>query len=802
MTIHLLLRQRYFYFALVIAALIAVGLPLRGVLRSASSLPSPQEAIAQGEKLSAEELTQIEMDEVTRDRLRFDPAWQPIAEAIRQDIMILKWGDNQLSNPVWQRYGAKAYPLLDYYARSGDPTRSIYGVVGIRSLGKPYTTLWLSQLLQRQSENLDMYLLTANPVNLLNPDQYVESDPQAWQKEFGLDDPATRDRMVQLAKQNIKPAPSQQYEQQFNQQFLRTLLGDGAVDKLPPRAYLDPTQPLNTSEWSRLMQLTQLSAEDVQEAIAIYDNLPTLTKEYLLIELFGRVKAGEISPLGRAILHHVADRADAPEQIWAVANLDRHGDPKGTALLQDMINGNLSQLHELSRSVFYDGFLEQDIAKGEHAYYLLLGIVEKYPNSQFAKGCREYGDLMGRSYFGGEPRSKAILDRITQKTPEQRVKDWEQWMTQYPDHPGSDDAMYHKARGLQAKGDVMEAMRLWLAMMTQSFGDGDARYLAWPHVRTLLDVGLTTQQVQTLFDESQSSKTITPLLQYALAVRHARNHDYAKALQLTEKLDMTQMSSDILESYYKPEFEYGSFVNRVGEKQQAMQAMLGEQRQRWQQLLNWKTQNTPESRYEMAANWSGSGGWKNGYLPFWDGFRTYTLPQTDCEAWWVCDYEKRDSSTVQAMYQSASQNAIALSLYQGLLQDSQTPNPLREKALFMSASTLLAQWENYPFGETKRIHPPAGVQGKPNTLTFSSGSNDDWQAWEAADAQMQQDYLQRVDAIIAQLQRDFPNSPYVDDLLFSNFYLSGERRYLQQIIDRYPKGDRAAEAKFLLNSLS
>jgi hypothetical protein len=38
-------------------------------------------------------------------------------------------------------------------------------------------------------------------------------------------------------------------------------------------------------------------------------------------------------------------------------------------------------------------------------------------------------------------------------------------------------------------------------------------------------------------------------------------------------------------------------------------------------------------------------------------------------------------------------------------------------------------------------------------------------------------------------------------LLFSSFYITEQPRYLKQILERYPNGDRVAEAKFLLQHL-
>jgi hypothetical protein len=73
-------------------------------------IPLPQEATRQAEKLNPEEITQIEVDEQIRDRLRTDPEWREIAAVIHQDIMILKWSAGKPQNPAWKRYGAKSQP--------------------------------------------------------------------------------------------------------------------------------------------------------------------------------------------------------------------------------------------------------------------------------------------------------------------------------------------------------------------------------------------------------------------------------------------------------------------------------------------------------------------------------------------------------------------------------------------------------------------------------------------------------------------------------------------------------------------
>lgn len=768
-------------------------------------IPAPEAAIQQADQLSpeqlSEQLSQLEIDPITRDRLRFDPAWQPIVKAVQLDIMQLKWGDSRLDQPVWQRYGAKAYPLLDYYARSADPTRQAYGMLGIRSLGQPYTTLWLTQQIQRRSLS-DFEIVTASPDRLLAPESAYGSD-EDWQQTFGLKDASTRDRLIQLAQQNLEPESSPTYYRQFNLAFLIALLGYETVFPSNTAASSNTAEAL--PEWERYEQLSQPSEQEVQQAVAWYRNLSQSEQDSLLVQRLGQVKAGELSIAGRKFLQALMADADAPDRIWAMAELDRHDDPEASTQLQTLLDGDLEQLYPLTRLAGYTNGFSQSLDKNNHAYLLLLGMAEKYPQSRLIRAAKEYGNLKGYSYFGGEPRPSEILQQVAQRPPTQQTVAWQNWLSRYPDHPGADDATYFIARGWQDQNQVFAALDLWVQLMTQRVGDSDARYLAWGHLRSLLDVGLSLEQVERL-PQLYRTADIEPLFRYALAVHYARRQNYTKALETSNGLDLTQMPETVLGSYYKPLYWYeyagsGQPWFQPAVIQQRMQTLLTEQRQRWQRLQQWQTENTPESRYQIASDWAGEGGWKNGYLGLWDDRRTAHLPLGDayfCQVYWVCNAAQRGNDAVQRSYREASQNATALSLYQQVLADSTTPADLREKSLYGVAATLLWQWEDHPLEETLRIHPPVGITGtaleaRPDVET------DDFEQQQAAYNQIEMDYLNKLDDILAALQQQFPASVYIDDLLFSRYAMRGDRADLQQIVDRYPQGDRSAEARFLLD---
>jgi hypothetical protein len=792
-----ILPQRFSIgFFVLVALTLLVALPIGG--QSLQPLPSPEAAAQQAEQLSPEEITKLEIDEVTRDRLRFDPAWQPMHQAIQQDIMILKWGDGRLQQPVWQQYGAKSYPLLDYYARSADQTREIYGIVGIRALGKPYTTLWLEHQLQRGSR-LNFYQLQEDPNSLLTNDYNENYDSNSWKQAFGLDDPATRDRLLQIARAHLKPATDPDYYDQFNLGFINAVLGDN-LQPPPQPAPPNPGLDQALAAWNQLAALPQVTPAQSQQALQLYRSLNPTTQQYLLVQRLGNTRAGRATAIDLALLRQLATNANEPDRVWAIAELDRQGDSEGSQMLQQILNGtDLTQLNALTQNVSYefnrgDQLFEDE--KATHAYYLLVNMAEKYPQSRLIQAARTYGDLTGRSYFGGDPRPPAVLTRLSQQTAAERTRNWQNWLSQYPDHPGADDATYFLARSLQDQNQVVPAMDLWIKLMTEPLGDGDATYLAYPHVRTMLDVGLTTEQITTI---AQQNQAIAPLFRYALAVRQARSQHYAEALQTSEGLDLTQMPSTVLGSYYSKVYWYGE-GDRLSQVQQQMQAILIEQRQRWQRLQQLQTADTPQSRYELASHWAGAGGWKNGYLAVWSEARTYLIPTGDwadeyCKIFWACNTQLRNQATVRSFYQQASQNAIALSLYQAMLDNPQTPADLREKTLYMAAETLLWQWENHPLGETFQIHPPAGVTASSQALQLSL---ENYEQWQASYNRIQHNYETFLDQTIAKLKQEFPQSIYTDDLLFSRFAIGGDRQYLQQIVVQYPDGDRAAEARFLL----
>ncbi len=606
------------------------------------------------------------------------------------------------------------------------------------------------------------------------------SQTTSWEKDFGLDDPKVRAELIALAKANLEPRDSPRFYG-FNTLFLQNLHERNIFNEYRNKK---EKNPINLSEWEKFEQLQQPTDSQIDEAIALYQKQSTDERDKILVERLGKIKAGEITPFGHAFFRALAndpstEEGKATDRIWAIAELDRHGDAQASEILQDILENDLPELYPLT---YLAGTLNYS-ARRWHAYFLLLGMVEKYPQSKFVKGFREYGDLRGRSYFGNEVRSQEILDRNAKMTDRERLDAWQDWINRYGEHSAADDASYYLALSLQDNNDIMGAMRLWMKIMAQPMGDRDALYLAFPHIRILLNVGLSIDQMQILLQDPDN-QPLAPFLQYAIAIQYARSQDYAKALETAENIKLETLPDRILDAYFYPQDpsrKYYSWYDRVTRYRKESQSLLSEQKLRWQKLLQWQIENTPESRYQIASNWAGIGAWKNGRL---------NLP-------------------VLRSYLPHSANAIAISIYQKLLEDGSTSPIVREKTLYMLAMTLFDQWENH---NPSDIHPSAGagvtatvkfnqfnsrLQRILHTLPATIGKRYSF-GDELKGKNLGSEYQHRIDEIIAELQAKFPQSKYIDDLLFSSFFLSDQPYYLQTILERYPNSDRAAEAKFLL----
>lgn len=93
------MQKRHLYVLSIFIVIASCGAALKAaeIFQSRTvKIPSPEAISKLADSFSAQEISQLEIDDVLRDRLRFDPQWQEIVQAVRQDIIVAKWGKDPL----------------------------------------------------------------------------------------------------------------------------------------------------------------------------------------------------------------------------------------------------------------------------------------------------------------------------------------------------------------------------------------------------------------------------------------------------------------------------------------------------------------------------------------------------------------------------------------------------------------------------------------------------------------------------------------------------------------------------------
>ncbi|MFQ3612907.1 MAG: hypothetical protein SNJ68_04210 [Cyanobacteriota bacterium] len=533
------------------------------------------------------------------------------------------YGDSAEFDPgPTDRWFPLTYPVLARWGGSADPVRSSYAFQTLQGHGLPYSRWWLEDRLRQNSAQY------VSAPALFGGYDYSSGQVIAPQYElFGLDRAESVTRLTELAVAGIQ-AESPAWS--FNINWLNSLLTSEAFpfrervygvlipalqSSTPPRAekllsalpYEDEQIPAwalapirtvrervlgrGTSSpyidfYARADQVSALEQPTVETVRPFYDGLPLASREFFLEQV---ADPEVLNPAAQILLRSVvADETD-PQRFLAAALLYLKGDPVGEPLLQVALNEDF-------------GFLY-----GIRDYLVLLQLAEAFPNSRFTQACQEYAQIRGGSYFGhffydfetGEPIPRPFLP------PEEEAR-WRTWLATYPNHPGADDAFYWLARTLEWQGKPGEALAHLADWFVGPFGDGDMRYTLRSRFLFLLDTGTSRGDLEA-FLTNHSGHPLATAVQYALAVRHAREHRYDQALQLTENLSL----DTLLDRYPLLDGSYWltDWDPEPGTRTR-LDPELQAQRQRWRNLSRWQAQSTPQQRYQLAADWAAFDGWR------------------------------------------------------------------------------------------------------------------------------------------------------------------------------------------------
>ncbi len=712
---------------------------------------------------------------------------------------------------VWYRYGAPpslhnqaerwfplTYPLLAHWSQSEDPARSGYALQVLLRHGQPYTSAWLEERLKHNRSGSDFSQAIRDPL--------TGKTFEDWQQLFGLDQPAPRQRLIQLAIANLKDQPTWQ---QFNADFLNTLTSEGlgnrvwpqllaAAQSAPParaRVLLElfpydfeglpsnlaqqvralranlPPDPDQSNTWDAIEQFRSLTNPTPQSVLAFYQTL-SLAQQQLLLSQMPTTATG-LSPSARLLLDQVVRAENSPNRILAAAVLLSQNDPRGREILAGVVDGDLQALNSVQSD-----------------YLLLLQVAQAFPDSRFSRACREYAAIRGGTYFGDyRPTVGDDWHEVQRRLPAaSEAARWRGWLADYPDHPGADDAGYWLGRSLEWQGQRVEALQQFANLLATPTGDGDMQSAIRDRFLLLLDVGTTAQELDQ-FLKANAQHPLAPVVRYALALHLARSHAYDQALALSEGLALADLSQQYLGA--------GS-LGESGQNASEIQTAFEAQRQRWRHLSQWLPLDTPQKRYALASAWAAEDGWKNGYLVFYNGSRTAQL------AFGIYSNDARDNTEIADGYRRANANVVALALLWPLLTGPNPPAELVEKSRYLQVALLYRQFISYPPPETEAMHPlpqfAAGVGADASLYTpaadpYAPPPSDPYYLAYRANREREAWYVRQAIDATHQLLAQFPQSRFGDDALLSLYEMSGDARFLDQLLARFPQGDRAEEAR-------
>lgn len=746
---------------------------------------------------------------------------QRIRADLRRDVV---WYPHRDQVPV-ERYtrSDRWFPFtvpvfLRWTAQPVGSSRFDYGAYRLLEQGRPYSLWWLEHLLRRNPSS--GYGSSGLQAVLGGYDYQLGTDVLPQWETFGLEDPIQATRLTELALRHLDPQRS--FWDQVNLQFLQRLMQPDYPHQQRVWAVVLPAmlgmseaelqiamQLLPTEEdgipWEWQLHVAQLrqrfpenayfgyrnhgSGSRSPDIVSDIDALADASPQEIAARLaevdpqdydyaLSSLQWSELSdPLIQATLALMAEDENHPMQISAAVAMLLRQDLRDPRVLATALDGDLTRFHAI-----WD-------------HLALLQLAETFPDSRFTRGARDYGAIRGGTYFGhsdydfetGEPIPRPF-------SPREEAARWRIWLDNYADHPGADDATFWLGRTLEWQGQHDEALLIYANWLVDPIGDGDMAYQIRTQFLFLLDVGVSPDQLAGLVRD-YANHPLAPTFQYALGIRRARQHNYTEALRLTENLG--------LDAILAAAFGWGWLRYRYAGYESdptTFDAQLAEQRQRWQELQKWQALNTSQHRLNLAQHWASWTGWRTGYLALYDGSRNGGT------GWYYYrdpDIRAADLDNARRGLQRANHNAQAIILSQPLLTDPQTPSSITEQALFLQISALYRQYASYPPAETQAMIPIEAL-GDPDPTLYRI-PRPDWlqPADPYYDTYMNSQergawYLRHTIRLTRQLLAQFPNSRLGDDALMVVYELTQDPTFLEELLQRFPDGDRSEEARVRL----
>ena len=298
---------------------------------------------------------------------------------------------------------------------------------------------------------------------------------------------------VQGMIKNIKGNDNKQSYQEVEWQDLKSQLSSNEI----------------SADALNLVNRLDLKDNEINEAIDIFNSSKnTDLRKSLFIKFSSSTDNPRVKDLVRSIANS-QDRQLSPIALRALISSEIKRDasnndqwttwqwsPEILVLLKDAVNQNMFKL-----SAFND-------------YRELLKLSERYPESKLTKGAIQYRNLTnGSNYFGYSGRLRQPFN------PKAEKNIWLQFIDMYPDHPGTDDAMFRIARSHEVLGDYQNAI-LWYYKALQA-PDGSMNSDSVSRISLLTNSIMSIQEVSLLIEQltkKQQAQNLIPYLEYGKAL--------------------------------------------------------------------------------------------------------------------------------------------------------------------------------------------------------------------------------------------------------------------------------------------
>ncbi|NER98189.1 MAG: tetratricopeptide repeat protein [Symploca sp. SIO1B1] len=412
----------------------------------------------------------------------------------------------------------------------------------------------------------------------------------------------------------------------------------------------------------------------------------------------------------------------------------------------------------------------------------MVALTNQYPNSQFTKACIEYRKFTEGTYFGqtiGTWGSNQNFVFRQPFSPKREQNFWPQFLNKFPQHTGSDDAMYRLARSYEVEKNYEKAILLFY--QASQAPDGDFSDLAKKRILFIIDLLMSSGELESIINNNRKHPLYVYLV-YSKAIHLIRENklepaidELEKFIKKYQKLEASQFTYFIEQSVYL-RYRYDSWdvKSRTKIKDDFFDNInLQVDRLRKIQEIR-KNDQKDISLYKEAAFW-----FNYDYLAYnhlWNGQLNRTFFRFIPYQWEGVTTSTERTITFD-LVNAANENYLEQSRYLKSIE-------LFEKLL-----------KDYPDSE---LAPEAKYSIGLNYYYLNGGSypkqTDQELSWKELARQSFREFVE-----------EFPKSSMADDALLTIAGLSSDEEAvppLEQILRDYPNGDRYEEAQARLKSTS